>query len=144
LCEGRGLRVQSRSAGISPGYDTPIFLIDGIGELRKFYGTADIAFIGGSLVPHGGQNPLEAALAGIPVLFGPHMFNFAEITRNLLSAGAGFQIQDSGTMALKVSELFQEPNLRQTMGSKGEVFVKSNRGALDKVMSIIDSLNHKP
>ncbi len=143
LCEKRGLLTQKRSDGLFCRSETSVFLIDGIGELRKFYGAADVAFVGGSLVPHGGQNILEAAVAGLPVVFGPYMMNFAEITRNLLDAGVGVQVDSPAMLAEWVLRFLQEPQLAIGYGRKGRAFVTSNRGALGRVLSIVDDLLSK-
>ena len=140
LCEGRGLIVQTRSEGLGCASHTPVFLIDGIGELRLFYGTADVAFVGGSLIPHGGQNILEAAATGIPVLFGPHMMNFAEIARNFLASGSGVQVDAAASLAGWVLKLLQAPDLAADYGAKGRAFIEENRGALDQTLSLIDDL----
>lgn len=140
LCEQRGLPVICRSAGQACGPDTPVFLIDGVGELRAFYGTADVAFIGGSLIPHGGQNPLEAAITGIPVLFGPHMANFRDIAARLLERGAAVQIGDGSTLAGELLACLQQPARANDMGERGRAFVKSNRGAVERVLGMLQEL----
>ena len=86
--EKRGLSLVTRSGGRPCGPDTQVFLGDSMGELPTFLAAADAAFVGGSLVEHGGHNLLEPAALGIPVAFGPHMFNFAEISRLLVQQGA--------------------------------------------------------
>lgn len=144
LCEGRGLRVQTRSEARACDAKTSVFLIDGIGELRKFYGAAVVAFVGGSLIPHGGQNVLEAAAVGVPVIFGPYMMNFDEISRNLLAAGGGVQIDTPDLLAEWVARFLQEPSLALDYGHKGKSFVENNRGALDQVVTLIDDLCSPP
>jgi 3-deoxy-D-manno-octulosonic-acid transferase len=144
LCEGRGLRVQTRSEARACDDKTSVFLIDGIGELRKFYGAAVVAFVGGSLIPHGGQNVLEAAAVGVPVIFGPYMMNFDEISRNLLAAGGGVQIDTPDLLAEWVARFLQEPSLALDYGQKGKSFVENNRGALDQVVTLIDDLCSPP
>lgn len=144
LCEGRGLRVQTRSEARACDAKTSVFLIDGIGELRKFYGAAVVAFVGGSLIPHGGQNVLEAAAVGVPVIFGPYMMNFDEISRNLLAAGGGVQIDTPDLLAEWVARFLQEPSLALDYGQKGKSFVENNRGALDQVVTLIDDLCSPP
>ena len=140
LSEGRGLIVQARSENRSCESRTSVFLIDGIGELRLFYGTADVAFVGGSLIRHGGQNILEAAATGIPVLFGPHMMNFAEIARNFLASGSGVQVDSPDSLAEWVLKFLQDPDLAADFGAKGRAFIEENRGSLDQTLSLIDDL----
>lgn len=137
LCESRGLLVSNRSEGRPCPAATPVFLIDGMGELRTFYGAADVAFIGGSLVPHGGQNVLEAAVTGLPVLFGPYTANFREITRQLLSADGAIRVTDRDSLARSLLELFRNPALAQEKGQKGRAFVAANRGAVGRVTAMI-------
>lgn len=140
LCEQRGLSVICRSSGQACGPETSVFLIDGVGELRAFYGTADVAFIGGSLIPHGGQNPLEAAITGIPVLFGPHMANFRDIAARLLEQGAAVQIGDGSALARELLACLQQPARASDMGQRGRAFVKSNRGAVERVLAMLHEL----
>lgn len=137
LCAGRGLKVTNRSERKPCAPDTAIFLIDGIGELRTFYGTADVAFIGGSLIPHGGQNVLEAAVAGIPVVFGPHTMNFREITARLLSAGGGTRVEDPVELARAIIGVFEIPALATEQGQKARAFVMENRGAVNRVTELL-------
>ena len=141
LCEQRGLRVVNRSEGQVCGPETPIFLIDGVGELRTFYGTADVAFIGGSLIPHGGQNPLEAAITGIPVLFGPNMANFRDMAGRLLEQGAAVQVTDAAALAREVLNCLHQPEQARDMGRRGRAFVESNRGAVGQVVAMLNEFH---
>lgn len=140
LCESRGLGVVNRSEQRPAARNTGIFLIDGIGELRAFYGAADVAFVGGSLVPHGGQNVLEAAVTGLPVLFGPYTMNFREITSQLLAAGGGVQVNDADQLAELVGHFIEFPAMAGEVGRKGRAFVAANRGAVAKVAELIAGL----
>lgn len=140
LCEGRGFAVCNRSVGQPCPPSTAVFLIDGIGELRFFYGTADVAFVGGSLVPHGGQNVLEAAAAGLPVLFGPYTANFREITSQLLAAGGATRVTDRSSLVQSLLELFMNPALAYEQGQRGRAFVAANRGAVERVTAWIRQL----
>ncbi|MBS7809818.1 3-deoxy-D-manno-octulosonic acid transferase [Roseococcus pinisoli] len=97
-----------RAEGALPG-PGPTYVADTIGELGLFYRLASIALIGGSLVPHGGQNPLEAARLGCPVIFGPHMGNFTDATATLLAAGAARQLPDAGALAAAVADMLTHP-----------------------------------
>lgn len=137
LCEGRGLKVINRSEDRPCTPETAVFLIDGIGELRAFYGTADVAFIGGSLIPHGGQNVLEAAVAGIPVMFGPYTMNFREITARLISAGGGIRVDDKDSLVRAVLGVFENPEKARLQGGKARAFVVANRGAVNRVTDLI-------
>ena len=139
LCEKRGLRVVARSSHLSCLPDTNVFLGDSMGELPLFYAAADLAFIGGSLVPTGGHNPLEAAALAVPILFGPHMFNFAEIGNLLLNQDAARQVRDTDELATDVIALLRDTEQRHAMGERGQQLVEANRGALERLMRIVAS-----
>ncbi|MGR9106253.1 MAG: lipid IV(A) 3-deoxy-D-manno-octulosonic acid transferase [Gammaproteobacteria bacterium] len=138
LCENRGFRVILRSSGLPCRENGDLFLLDSMGELKQFYATADIAYIGGSLVENGGHNALEAAALGIPVLFGPHMFNFQTIADSLVRAGAAFQITDPSSLAEKTAKLLENRDYRSTAGNSAKKFVQDNRGALKKMFELLE------
>ena len=138
LCAQQGYAVQRRSAhasGVAP--DTAILLGDTMGELLLFYAAADVAFIGGSLVPLGGQNLLEAAALAVPVVFGPHMFNFRDISRMALERGAGRQINNATELADAVAEYLKDSDARRAAGEGGRRMVADNRGALTKTLALV-------
>ena len=114
-----------------------VFIGDTMGELPLFYAAADVAFVGGTLVERGGHNMLEPAAAGLPVLLGPHVFNFAEISRRLLEAGGARTVSDSASLGRAVIDYLHDADLRHTTGAKGRAFVESNRGAGDRVLAMI-------
>jgi 3-deoxy-D-manno-octulosonic-acid transferase len=91
-------------------------------------------------VPKGGQNVLEPAAAGLPVLFGPHMSNFAEIARKLKDSGGGVEIGDARELARWIARLLDEPAAREAIGSQGRKFVSANRGAVERVSALIAAL----
>lgn len=130
LCKQRGLECATRSAGTPCTPDTAVFILDTLGELKLFYATADIAFIGGSLVPAGGHNVLEPAAVGMPILFGPSMHNFAEISRKLLTDEGAIQIHSHRDLAEQVSRLLADATARRQLGEKARLFLDANRGAL--------------
>jgi 3-deoxy-D-manno-octulosonic-acid transferase len=140
LCTSRGFVAQARSDESAAGNDTSVFLLDTLGELRRFYAGVDVAFIGGSLIPHGGQNVLEAAMAGIPVLFGPHVGNFRVICENLLETGAAIQVNNADELARGVTRFLTQPETAMSYGERGRAYVESNRGALAKVLTLIHGL----
>ena len=119
---------------------TQIYLLDTLGELPMFYAASDIAFIGGSLVPKGGQNVLEPASLGLPILVGPYTFNFLEINRQLVEQGNAWIIKDSNQFAEKVGELLADANLRHQAGEKGKQMVEKNRGSSSKVIKLLDKM----
>ena len=137
LCEKRDLPLVSRSSRLPCLPDTAVFLGDSMGELPLFYAAADLAFIGGSLVPTGGHNPLEAAALGVPLLFGPQMFNFAEISQLLLRENAALQVRDAPALADSVVLLLRDTERRHALGESGQRVVAANRGALERLMKII-------
>jgi 3-deoxy-D-manno-octulosonic-acid transferase len=139
LCLAAGWPLARRSLGQS-GQNADVFLLDTLGELRLFFAAADIAFVGGSLVPVGGHNVLEPALAGVPVLFGPHMFNFEEAGRRLIEAGGALQVQDAGELGLRVDEWLRDPHDRQQIGQNARYFVEAGRGALGRVEAALADL----
>jgi len=110
---------------------------DTMGELMAFYGACDIAFVGGSLVPTGGHNMIEPAAWGVPILTGPHLFNFAEASRLLLEAEAMQVCDNADTLALHCIELLNNQQQRQTMGDAGLNVAEDNRGALDRLLAVI-------
>jgi 3-deoxy-D-manno-octulosonic-acid transferase len=135
LCRRRGFETARRSTltGALPA-TVEVLVGDTIGELRSFYAASDLAIIGGSFVRHGGQNPLEAFTVGVPVVFGPHMFHFEEITALALERGAARQIPDASALADAVSLYLDQPDLRRAAGDAGLGLVRDNRGALDRTL----------
>ena len=111
-----------------------------MGELLLFYAAADLAFVGGSLVATGGHNVLEPALLGLPVLFGPHMFNFTEAGHRLLEAEAAWQVVDAAALATAVDRLLADPQLRRAAGQRGRAVVERQRGALAALLDCIETL----
>ena len=142
LCRRAGYRVALRSEtrGRALDKDVDIFIGDTMGELLLFYGAAEVAFVGGSLVPTGGHNVLEACAVGVPVVFGPHMFNFSEIGRLTVERGAGVQVANLHQLETVVTDLLEDPNRRFEMGEAGKRMVAENRGALEKTLALIEKL----
>ena len=114
----QGVTVACRSLGALPDRACTLYLADTLGELGLFYRLAMVAFVGKSLVAGGGQNPLEAARLGCPVLFGPHMTNFAEAAAALLRAGAAREVADGGALAAAVAGLLADPAARARMAER--------------------------
>jgi 3-deoxy-D-manno-octulosonic-acid transferase len=107
----------------------PVLLLDTVGELRSAYAAGNVCFVGGSLVKRGGQNLLEPAAAGRPVLFGPRTENFAEAARALLASGAGFRIESARDFLPAALRLLRDPQACEEAGRKGQALVAANRGA---------------
>ncbi len=136
----RGFSVNLRSADEMILDTTQIVIGDSMGELLAYYGASDVAFVGGSLIPTGGHNLLEPALLGLPILTGPHIFNFSEIFRLLKQANAVRVVNDEHSLATNVLTLLQDGALRSELGRHGKEVVQHNQGAVDKHMALIASL----
>jgi 3-deoxy-D-manno-octulosonic-acid transferase len=117
-----------------------VLLVDTLGELLDFYAAADVAFVGGSLVPIGGHNLLEPAALGLPILTGPYTANSADIANLLISRGAAEVVHDAGELGGRVSMLLSDPDERDRIGALGRDSVDSNRGALGKLLGLIEPL----
>ena len=135
-----GLPAVRRSSGRSCGPEDAVFLGDTMGELPALIAAADAAFIGGSLVPVGGHNLLEAAAAGVPVAIGPHAFNFAQITELLVQEGAAVQVANADALANLMVDWLDDAATRARIGENGQRVVASNRGALGRLIALIESL----
>ncbi|MGY3298290.1 3-deoxy-D-manno-octulosonic-acid transferase [Pseudomonas sp. TE6288] len=133
LCAGQFSTVR-RSAGDAVTAQTQVLLGDTMGELLFLYALADIAFVGGSLVPTGGHNPLEPAALALPVLMGPHVFNFLEISAMLREAGALQQVDDAEGLAAAVRRLVELPQDARRMGEAGRAVMRANQGALQRLL----------
>ncbi|MDY6842116.1 MAG: 3-deoxy-D-manno-octulosonic acid transferase, partial [Pseudomonadota bacterium] len=130
----KGLTVARRSRGEDPAV-ARVYLGDTMGELMMLYGASDIAFVGGSLVERGGHNPLEPAAWGIPVLSGPHVFNFEPIYQRLKVDGGVQLVQGAEELSGAVSHLMASPEECKAFGQRALAVVNKNRGALDKVVA---------
>ena len=134
MAEARGFPSVLRSAGSGAAGDVRIVILDTLGELGRIYGLAAVSFVGGSLVPVGGHNLLEPARFGLPVLFGPHMHNFADMSAMLLDAGGGEQVGDADGLERAVDRLLAAPGEATHMGECAKAFVEANSGALERVL----------
>ncbi|MFN2309701.1 MAG: lipid IV(A) 3-deoxy-D-manno-octulosonic acid transferase [Gammaproteobacteria bacterium] len=137
LCHEQGWVTVLRSRQLPTPAEAAVFVGDSMGELLLFFAAADVAFIGGSLIAHGGHNPLEAAAQRVPVLFGPHMFNFEQIAHLLLAAGAAREVGDSGQLADSVMHWLADPAARVAAGEHGAAVVEANKGARDAVLAMV-------
>jgi len=135
LLARRGLAHARRSSeGTAPSPSGPVLLLDTIGELAAVYGLATAAFIGGSLVPRGGQNPIEAAARGVPVALGPHTENFSSVAEAMVAAGAAFRVRDAATLAEVWGRLLSDDALRRRAGQAGRALVETHRGATGRML----------
>lgn len=137
LCQRRGFRTITRAQMQICGPETQVLLVDTVGELPLFYAVCDVAFVGGSLVETGGHNPLEAVSLGVPVVTGPHLFNFREIFRMLTETGAARVVRSQDELTRTIAELLADPDLRHTAGRRGLEVVERNRGAVDRLMELL-------
>jgi len=140
LLEQRGVAFQRRSEGRAVPAEVRVVLGDSMGEMFGYYAAADLAFIGGSLLPFGGQNLIEACAVGTPVLVGPYTHNFAEATRLAIKAGAAVQVQDVRELMGSVHHLLDDPDALSEMRQRCGGFVKFNRGATDRSLQIITAI----
>ncbi len=129
-----GAVVRLRSAGEPVTGDAEFYVADSMGELGLFFRLADAAFIGGSLIPHGGQNPLEAARLGCAIVHGPHMTNFTAIVDELDAAGATIEAASSEAIARAVGRLFDEPAERARRIAAARDVAATKAGILDDVV----------
>ena len=137
LLQSRGLAFERRSEAL-PGARTRVWLGDSMGEMVAYYSLADLAFIGGSLLPLGGQNLIEAAACGCPVLVGPHTFNFLQATEDALLAGAARRVADARELAQAVAGLLQDEVSRAAMRAAAEAFAATHRGAAGRMLDFIE------
>jgi 3-deoxy-D-manno-octulosonic-acid transferase len=144
LLSSRGLRFTRRSGGMPPDAATQVVLVDSVGELAALYASADVAFVGGSLVPIGGHNLLEPAALGLPVLTGPYQSNGQDIARLLLRQGAALQVADARELAAALTRLLADPAERQRIGAIGRHIVESNRGSVARLLELIEPLMAGP
>jgi len=131
-------------SGISAACPTcvsaPVFILDVIGELLNFYASADIVFVGGSLVKTGGHNILEPAGLKKPVIFGPYMFNFRDITAMFLQNKAGIMVRDAAQLKVKIRELLENSLLAKGLGERAYELISKNSGATMRDIGIIKDL----
>jgi len=120
--------------------DVKVLLGDSMGELGAYYAASDLAFIGGSLLPLGGQNLIEACAVGVPVLIGPHVFNFTQATADAVAAGAAVQVRDPADLARALRELFDDKARRLAMGGAAAAFAARHRGATARTVDVLAAL----
>jgi 3-deoxy-D-manno-octulosonic-acid transferase len=141
MCRQEGYRTARRSElpiDAEPRVD--VVVLDTIGELATIYQLATVAFVGGSLVDTGGHNILEPAVFGKPIVFGPHMSNFAEIAQTFLANIAGVQVRGDRELADVLVALMADPIRRARLGAAARALVEANRGAKDKSIAVLTTL----
>jgi 3-deoxy-D-manno-octulosonic-acid transferase len=141
LVQSRGLSLQRRSE-LAPGgtIDADVLLGDSMGEMFAYYAACDCAFVGGSLLPLGGQNLIEPASVGKPVLVGEHTFNFLQATEEAVERGAALRVRHAGELLERAALLLAEPALRSRMGERALAFAGHHRGATARTVEFLRRL----
>ncbi|MGI9247422.1 MAG: lipid IV(A) 3-deoxy-D-manno-octulosonic acid transferase [Woeseiaceae bacterium] len=137
ICRRSGYKVALHSETHAELPDTDILVGDTMGELAGMYGAADVAFVGGSLVRHGGHNLVEAMAVGTPVVFGPHVFNFEQSSRTALEYGAAEQVRDPDELAATVKEYLDNAELRERAADAAKRVIEESRGSLEATEALI-------
>ena len=137
IASENGLNVKRRSLADHCEKDTDILIGDSMGEMMSYFSISDIAFIGGSLSNNGGQNMLEAASLSKPIIFGPSVFNFEEISKKLLDDGSAMQVSSAEELMQAISELLLDNEKRKLIGQSAKTTFENNRGATARVFEAI-------
>ena len=133
----QGVRTSRRSAGL-PTSDAQVWLGDSMGEMAAYFTLADLSFIGGSLLPLGGQNLIEAAACGCPVIVGPHTFNFLQATDDAIAAGAAQRVDSPEALGLAVERLLKEKSELAAMRAAASAFACAHQGAAGRMLTLIE------
>ncbi|PLX36169.1 MAG: 3-deoxy-D-manno-octulosonic acid transferase [Hyphomicrobiales bacterium] len=137
LLEGHGIAFARRSSGDTPGAETAVYLADTIGEMGLFYRQAQVAFVGGSLVPHGGQNPIEPAQLGVAIVTGPHVHNFRDVYGELVSAGAVTRIEADADLAPAIEQLLADTDALTDQVERAHAIVAAGRGGIERTLDAL-------
>ncbi len=137
LLERAGIKYQRRSANATLAPETRVVLGDSMGEMVAYYAACDAAFVGGTLLPFGGQNLIEACAVGCPVIVGPHTYNFAEATRLAVAAGAALQFEDAASVVRAARDLLENRARIDQMARAALDFARDHRGATARVLDLI-------
>ena len=138
MTQKAGFSMIARSSGDVPSSSTQVVIGDTMGELMLLYGIADLAFVGGSLVERGGHNPLEAAAHAIPVLMGPHTFNFRDICSKLAEAGGLITVTDVPSLVKEITTLLTDEDYRLYYGRHAVEVLHQNQGALQRLLQLLE------
>jgi 3-deoxy-D-manno-octulosonic-acid transferase len=134
LAAAKALRTVLKTDLVAADAPYDVLILNTLGELGRVYGIATISFVGGSLVPQGGHNPLEPASYGCPVLFGPYTQDFDLVSEMLIEAGGGKRVKDGQELFAVMKELLSDREKAEQMGKRGKGFVEMNRGSLARIM----------
>ncbi len=137
-CKRRGLNYVTRIKQKPFTANHAVYLLDTLGELQLHYAVAQVAFIGGSLVARGGQNMMEPASLGLPIIAGHHTFNFTEITELLSAQNALIRVANEAELSYEVCQLLGDAERRHCIGETGREIIKSNRGSVARLMQLIE------
>jgi 3-deoxy-D-manno-octulosonic-acid transferase len=140
LLAARGFKFARRSANEPVEADCSVVLGDSMGEMAAYYRTSDVAFVGGSLLPYGGQNLIEACAAGVPVLIGPYTYNFAQAAASAVAAGAALRVDSAEEAVRQARSLLGDAGLRERLGEAGIAFCASHRGATQRTLAMCERL----
>lgn len=140
LLRARSVRYVLRSENRSVPPDCPVLVGDSMGELAAYYRASEVAFVGGSLLPFGAQNLIEACAAGVPVLIGPSTYNFAEASARALDAGAALAVEDADALLTQAVRLLKDAAARAAMGRHGREFCAEHAGATARTMALCEGL----
>jgi 3-deoxy-D-manno-octulosonic-acid transferase len=133
LLEARGIDYIRKTSGSPVAPSTRVLLGDTLGEMLAYYAAADVAFVGGSLLPLGGQNLIEPIAVGVPTLIGRHTFNFEDASARAIAAGAAVRVDDAGDLLARVALLLRDPAARAEMRERALAFTAAHRGAADRL-----------
>jgi len=142
LLHKQGLNFVARTDGVPCSSDTEVYLGDTMGDVPLFYAAANVAFVGGSLVPIGGHNLLEPAALGRPVVTGPHLFHTQDIAGKFEKLGASIIVHNAGQLGAAVADLFADEARATDIGNRGREIVQQNKGALDRLLKLLEPLLH--
>lgn len=139
LSRSRGFHTARRSDAADVAADVRVVVGDSMGEMLAYYAAADVAIMGGSLLPYGSQNLIEPCALGKPVIVGPHTYNFEEAAEEAIHAGAALRVRDAHEALAAAAELSRDTARRERMGESARAFVAAHRGAVDRLMTWLDS-----
>ena len=144
LCNRRNLEALCKTDDMECDESTQVFILDTLGELPMYYAASDVAFVGGSFTENGGHNMLEPASLGVPVIMGPHVFNFHDISQLLLDEGVAWKVSCADELSSRVCGLLDDANLRHSTGERGRNIVLKNRGNVKNVMKLLRDFFRTP
>lgn len=144
LLERRAISFAARSAGPLVVEETRVLVGDSMGEMAAYYAAADVAIIGGSLLPFGGQNLIEACAVGKPVVLGPYTYNFQEAAEQAVEAGAAVRVQTAEGAIRAALDVIAKPDVRRSMESHAIAFSRAHQGATQRVMKLIEDVIGRP